>query len=476
MNFDKINNIPEQTSFVKRFGTNIRPVIESDESLLHIFKKITDNENIANQYDAEKLDKIMEKFETKVFIMEKNKSKYDQNAKRILLSASDPLSFITMNELVNRLSSNRRCKSIGLIADGVAGVSFDKLFKEQKDEGSKFQSIRAGKPYVEGDKYDKNVPVFADILRLTEPGGFDIALLPCESLNTPSNSLLFSSKENLGAKELYIIFDGWGFDRKDLIEQIGKSDKIDGIFCNDEFAKKILLNLLKDAKDKFKDRIYPTGTPVLDTLEADRKELYAQSGREKMGIGKEEKVVLFLGDISWYFDAGRTNISENVNEETFEKTLQAMTSFCKKNMQQKYVFLVRPHPRDPRKDELKELSAVSLPDNLRVIFSDNLNIQESIYSSDIIASIKSTENFLAKLRGKKSIFLAFKDKGLGLDLLKSNYSEEIVDALKNDKDVVLATDTDELEVELEKILNVTPGEVVDNPGNYTENLIKKLLE
>lgn len=93
-----------------------------------------------------------------------------------------------------------------------------------------------------------------------------------------------------------------------------------------------------------------------------------------------------------------------------------------------------------------------VPENLKIISAtkEEISMSEVSYSADIIVGIISTENFLAPLRGRKSVFLGYEGKGMGGDLLNIEYSKEILDAIDKDKNVNIVSSPEDFASYLKK--------------------------
>jgi len=420
--------LDQEVNYLKDHADIIKPALDSNPDLKDYFDQVVrDHGNV----DAQKVREVIEDVETQVFLLEKNESEYDALAKRVLLSSSDPLEFKTACALMDHLRQDRRCRGVGFLTDGVGGQDFKKVFKNQSGK-TQFKSFKGDQVFgkdEDDESYDRATPVLYDALKTAENSPYDVALVPLESSDTPSGSLLYSAKSTFGAKKLYLIFDGWGGMTADssFVKNFKKMDEIDGIMCNDELAQKILQHQLPE---ELRSKILVTGTPVTDSLELDRAEEYAQNGRDRLNLKPEDIAVLFLGDISTYHKTNN-QVNPRINEETFSQTLAAMIEVAQAQPEKKFSLLLRPHPRDPNKEELFALSQQSLPENLKIITAgrDEVSMQEAAYAADIITSIVSTESFLAPTRGKRGVFLGYKQSGLGGKVLEGLYGSDLVKSI-----------------------------------------------
>lgn len=97
---------------------------------------------------------------------------------------------------------------------------------------------------------------------------------------------------------------------------------------------------------------------------------------------------------------------------------------------------------------------------------------EASCAADIVASIISSENFIASRRGKKAIFLGYKEDGLGDTIIRRFYSKEIVKAIVEDKNIDIVSSPDEFFDKIKQFLD--PAEIVE-PPKETEKSVDKIL-
>ena len=238
--------------------------------------------------------------------------------------------------------------------------------------------------------------------------------------------------------------DGWG-GMSNILRSEGKKnvEKIDGIFCNDELARDMILYALPEFS---KEYVFITGSPVFDTLKEKDPKGFREAAKEKMGLKNEAISVLYLGDISLDHSKGYKT-DKRINEKTFEYTLNAIIKLAEAEPSREFVFLVRPHPRDSNKEELLAiLNRHTSPGNLQFKSAGvkDCSMQEARYASDIVASIGSTENFFARKLGRGAIFLSYPDN-LGEKVLRKIYGEEILEQIgKNDPMIKVAYSPEEV--------------------------------
>lgn len=338
----------EKLGFIKRHGREIKPITKDLETLKAAEDMPADFETILDS----KIEGVLEEFETKVFILEKSKSRPDQ--KKILVEADNPGAYGEIKTLIAALEQDDRCGGIIAVVSGIAAVSF------QKDFGKVFSQVR-----------EKDKPVLSDILEATQRKPVDAVVATLSAQNAPDSVALFGSKSSLGAKKLFLVLDGWGapYWNKVLSENRNNLEKIDGIFCNDELAKSLFCDKFPDFPV---DKIYAFGTPALDSLDIEHGDEYRKSGREKLGIDENTKVLLYLGCVS--SEAKRIyGGREDVDEKTFQDTFRRVVKLAEENPDQNFVFALRPHPRDDKKEEKYQFArSIALPPNLS--FKDGGNV------------------------------------------------------------------------------------------------------
>jgi len=445
----KPNNLEDRINFLRKYSSEVRPTIQ-DASTMDFL------EGAGEEVTEGQLNAILEKFETKVFTLEKQESECTPDAQRILLTVDNPGAYNAIAPLVSQLLADVRCSGMVVLTSGVAGSNFESQF------GRTFNQIRDGDKRVIDDISEvvsgTNVP--------------DIVIASLSNDNGPESIALYAGKSVFGAKKIYVIFEAW----MGLGSVFGKNkqnmDKIDGFFCNDELAKKIILNYLPQFEE---GGIHVTGTPVLDSLEIDKANSYRQQIRDRFGIGEDVHSILYLGDVSADYKSMNGTFDPRINEKTLEKTVASIKQLALANPEKQYAVLLRPHPRDPNKEELYNiLKLQDLPPNVTFVDarSSILSINEATYSADTIVSILSTENNLAPLRGRESIFLAYEDAGLGGDALKSMYNKEIIDLIASMPGVSVVSSREGFV----KSINDGPKRDTDTTFTYDGNASKKITE
>ncbi len=361
--------------------------------------------------DRERIGRALETLETKVFLLRKPESGFDEGAKKVLLTASEPLAQASIGPMIERFRTDRRVRGIGLMTDNVAGRYFSGALPG-------FMQLRCW----------MGCPVYYDAMRAAEDGPFDAALVTVDPRNSPNAASLYGAKSVFGARRLYFLATSWvGVGSTDLFsgERARQMDEIDAVFVNDALAGRIIRHQLPGYPI---GRIITTGTPIADSIDLRNAGQYTRAGREKLGLSDDETAVLVTGHISPPKERPQEGIHSRISEHTFELTFAEMARAAEAAPGRKFALVVRPHPRDPNKEELLRIAHQPVPGNLRVIAGPNdvASMQEAAYGTDATASIVGTDNFLAPMRGRQGIFLAYEGLGMGGDLLKQLYGEDIV--------------------------------------------------
>lgn len=434
----------DKLNFIRKFAGGIKPVVSEP----NLVDAVTEGKDIGE----ESAEKILRESETRVFLYEKKSAAPD--AKSFLLEASEPLAYMTIGPIVERLKADPRCKSFCLLADNYAGKEIQK---------------RGDADLVEAKD---NKLLMAEI-----PGDFDVGIFLVEPKNSPNSLVINSGKTVFGAKKLYGVVSGWsGVGSESDIFKDGVNNKqndVDGILCNDDLAKTILEHQLPEFP---KDKITIVGSPVIDALDRHKAKELCQNGREALGISPDDYVFLYLGDISDYHNSG-FDCDDHINEKTFDNFSSAAIATAESNPEQNFVLLVRPHPRDPNQEQLKKISQRTVPKNLQIKWADRgvIGIQEATYAADFISSIMSTENILARLRGKKSVFLGY-DNRLGKAVLEQVYGQELLGIIDSQPGLKVAFSQDQV-VEYIKVCleDKNKDSFVNLPTNQ-EDSVGKMLE
>lgn len=450
-----MGNEEEKIRFLREHEKEILPVT-GDSDALKAIRDHTDLPDSDSQgSSAEKIEGILEQFETKVFLYEKAGAL--PGSKRVLIEAAEPLAFTLMSPVLARLREDPRCRAICLLTDNISGKKFvDTL-------GSEFTRI---------DDHAK--PVFSEI-----PGPFDVAIVGVEPPNSPNSPLLFGAKSVFGANRLYFVVSGWlGVGGTKLFDKdrMRSMEEIDGWFVNDDLAKKILLNRIPSIDEA---RVYSTGTPVTDGIGHENSEECRREGRKKLGLSDDTHAILYLGDISSAYQDIGYETDSRINEKTFAMTLDAVGRLASREGQKKFAVLYRPHPRDPNKEEFLSIARTRVPENLSVISAEvgTVTIEEAGYAADLVLSIVSTGNFLARLRGRNAVFLGYDEKGLGKIVLSQVYGSDLLEIIKNTNGLSVVSSPDELVKYLTWEVSVAPPKYdTEKPsGDSISKILDKIL-
>ncbi len=450
----------EKVGFINEHANEIAPLLS-----------VYDNMNTHEVRDEATADRLLERFETKAYRFDKQKEEYDTEAKRVVISFSDPSDFSAEMPIIERLMSDRRCSGVSVVTDNVAGVGFAKFAHEHPQFIQEHSVVKANNI----DPHDD--PVFLDINRAIDDA--DIAIVGLESTNAPSGIMLFNAKSMFGAKKLYVMNGGWvGLGAKiDSFEQMGMMDEMDGMFVNDALAAKITRSQIPDV---MKEKIFETGTPALDALEVTKGKEFESRGREILGITEDEIALLYCGDISNGYDQIDPEASKRINEETFFKTLESIIDASKNSPAKKFVLMVRPHPRDGNKEELLQ-PRLELPPNLRIVHATKevISMQEAGYAADTLFSIISTENIMQTLRGKESIFLGYRDPGLGYNTLKIVYGDDLQIIASHEGITLVESDEalrSKLETSVRHLAKEYPPEENATPHTSVDNILNVIFD
>lgn len=428
----------EKEQFIKNHAQEIKPLLGDEER--RIIQNLEEESEFANnERTNQELAEILETFETRVYLYEKDDAAPD--AKRFVLAASEPLAYQTVMPLLERLKRDPRCAAIGFITDNVSG----KRFAECNDP----DFVRL---------HDDTKTVLYDILRMVEQKPFDIAVACIDPPNAPQSVLLHAAKGTLGAKKLYFIAGGWaGLGAEGGAEAVKSKTRevVDGIFCNDELAKFLIQ---KDDPLFPEDKIYPIGTPALDSLELEKVAEYNERGRREHGISEDAYVIFYGGGIQKTF-AELYGSRLDIEQVTLYETAQALLRVASENPEQQFALILRSHPReDPdARAAIYSLSGIEFPSNITLVSGhrdDWANVNEINAVADVVVSLVGTDTLFARFRGKDGVFLAYEGKGLGADLLETVYPNGGVDAIRK-----------------------TPGvTLVSSPENFAQFLKQKIAE
>ncbi|MEK7531873.1 MAG: hypothetical protein AAB545_03040 [Patescibacteria group bacterium] len=425
---EKIGFRADEISFIKKNSNEILGILDDPEEREAV-KRISEETLFPDDDVWQKMGRgILERFETKIFEFEKKEA--DKNAKRVLVTSDNPGSFGAIKNIIRALENDSRCKGIVALVSGVAGKQFTGEFPIFK-------------------KIHEERTVLGDIIEVSKNEPIDVALASVSVKNGPEGLVLFGAKSNLGVSKTFFLFEGYGTPGGTfLLGNNERMESIDGIFCNDEFAKKILGQRMPEYPQ---EKIHICGVLSSEGFELEKAESYREETRRKLGIDSNAFVVLYLGDL---FSDGKDEgfLDPDIDIKTLEKTILAVSQFSHNNVGG-VVIIVRPHPRDPQKENLLAIGEkIALPENLSIRKGASpLSFNGVAYASDVIVSIQGTENFFAPLRGKPSVFLAYNDLGLGGDALRQAYDEALIEEIRQIRGISIASSSEALTGILEKV-------------------------
>ncbi len=427
----------EKTRFVKKHEREILPLSE---------------EKNLSTLGPRELENVLEIFETKLFFHEKK-----TDGSHILLTSDNPGSYSAIQPLLRELEDDPSCGALSIIISGIAEKKF------LHDFGYLYKGIR------------KEHHLIGDLLTQASQKPIDIILASVSSENGPESIALFGGKSSLGSQKIFFISEGWSGLGSAFMVNSERMDDINGIFCNDELAKKIILYQIPNFP---KEKILVTGTPVLDTLEFSRAEEYRAETRENLQITKDTFTFLYLGDVSGSYE--EIGVQSDFNEKTFLFSLESLRTVARKRKDKKLAFVFRPHPRDPRKENFYRLvKDFQLPDNMSIHEGGSaFSINQVSYGADVISSIVSTENHFASLRGPKAIFLGYEE--MGEKILESVYGDKILEEIRQTQNISVVSNSEELEDTLMGLIDENFTEISNNPkvptkGSVTEKVLNVIF-
>ena len=391
-------------------------------------------------------DDEVEQLETNVYTFENPDA--EEGAKRVLVTSNDPGSFNAVKHVVRNLIANPRCRGVTALISGNAAENFTKEFP-------RFERVREQEVDEHGNERVKSV--FEDVGDLAEKRPVDVALLSLSTRDGPEVPMLFAGKDVFGARKTFVLVDGWGklegpFTRTNT----DNMEHIDGIFCNDEFEKTLIESALPAYPP---DYIHPYGTPVFEHLELDKAAEYRSETRKKLGIGADAFVVLYVGDVSLDYEGWKGVDSTNINIQTFEKTREALERWAIAHPDREVVLLVRPHGRAKKKPETIHdwdylIRAADEPHsfgNFSLRNASGPSMNEVAYTADAVASICSTENQVAPLRGLPAIYLGYGEEGLGKEVLGRLYGSENLPRLDGIPGISIVSSENDLQRALDQV-------------------------
>lgn len=419
----------ERLRFLTEHAEEFLPATADRELLSAIEHSLPDAADLAT---LERVKRAVEQLETKVYRLEKALADVEPGAQRVLLTASETLAYRSVEPLIAAMRTDRRVRSIGLVTDNLAANLFAGHldgFEQQRQPGA---------------------PMMYDAMRMAEDEPFDVTIVPVDPRNSPNAIGLYGAKSAFGTKRLYFLATGWvGVGASSIFapERREQMDEIDGVFVADRLAGDIIRHQLPELPP---DRILETGVPVVDALDRGHGADYARSGREKLGLDPDTLTVLLLGFVSPPKGSGST-LHERISEQTHELTLHAVAEAARRHPDRKYAVINRPHPTDPNAGELLQMAEQEWPENMRVVDGREASVtmQEAAYAADVTASITGTDTFLAPRRGRRGVFLGYREPGMGGQVLDGLYGPELEEVIGQGEGLSIVESPNALTIVLE---------------------------
>lgn len=444
-----MTNREDKIRFIRQHATEIKPILSDSEK--ETLEMLARNSGGLGKNDKE-IDAIVEEFETKIFLYEKANPPHE--GKGVLISANDGGAYTAISPIIDALKNDSRCRGIGLLASGIAEKRFIR-----SSENSNFDLVTVS----------DSSNVITRVLDLTREKLFDIGIGTVTSVNGPESLVLYAGKSSLKLKKLYFILEGWTGLGSSFAEGGRNLDWLDGIFCNDLLAKKVVQKTLPNFPE---DRIFTTGTGQLDSLELDKAEIYELQTRQKLELGPDTIAVLYFGGISSII-SDQYGVDEKIEEKTFSQVLDAVCAAAQNNPKKKYALLLRTHPADPNKEEYGRIAeGKSLPSNVHYINANfPITINEACYGADMIFSTCSTENFKAHFRNRVGGFMAFDAPRMGYDFLRAMLGENIIQTIAETEGVLIVKSPEELSSYLSGFERVKNNRPAVRPENSTQKIL-----
>lgn len=203
-------------------------------------------------------------------------------------------------------------------------------------------------------------------------------------------------------------------------------------------------------------KILPLGQPILDKTYAEVCKLNRNAIKERLGISKSQKVILF-SPTKYY----KWNEDLSVREIGDESIINVPIFSILKKIAQTYnlVVIIRPHPIY---DNIKEYEKYLYSPHINYFDTENLNLYEAIAISDIVLTYISTIAVQSIICGKA--------------VFTYNYDESekyIMDSYKN-APFLFSRNYQELESSLNTFLS--QSDILVNDSFYQEGATKRISE
>ncbi|MBI4065726.1 hypothetical protein HY412_00840 [Candidatus Kaiserbacteria bacterium] len=409
-----------ESRFLREHKTEFGPIVTSEVAIA-----LQEDTHLTSAQITESIERV----ETKILVWERPQAAAD--AKRVLLEASEPAAYRTIKPLIAFLQHDERCRAITLVTDNTAGKNF---MDEQESSG--FKQVR-----------DPNQPVFADIA-----GPFDSVLVLSEPKNSPNKPFLYGGKSVYGDDRTKIFFMLDGVLGHTTHEQFTAQtaehmDFIDTIGVANEFSKQ----LLAAAVPRLRGRIRVVGSILLQSFKDDliKNKLFEthdveeerRSLRETLKVPQDAVMVLYSGFPSIDYvalggkaDADPAQGEKTLNQETFERTLEAVKIAALENPDKTFALAIRTHSRAAGIDNELRVPDV-LPGNLHIIWASGLPLtyDDVANAADVIAcQSTSTEVLYAPYRGVVAAVSGYAGKGMQDELNKKIFGSGLTTFKKSD--------------------------------------------
>ena len=321
-----------------------------------------------------------------------------EGAKSLMITVSQPGPLVALVPLIEELSSHPDCAEIAIFGADVGMQDFYKHPQLSKLEYSMVADITT----LSTEDF------FSSLLAHTAISAPSVVITTNESILGPQLIMQCLAKKSLGAAFLVLVAEspdcslGLPYELG-LLNTYPEIAPIDLFLCNDELTESVVKFLVGDRSTA---QVLVTGTGQLDSIYQTDTARLRQSALEKLSLSGTEKCFLFLGDIAESYPI-ESRIDLDLNNKSFEALLQATSSLALMNPSTEYRLLLRPHPRDARKDEISQYSKCVLPSNIKITEapSSRCTIDEASAITLAVLSTTRTEVFKAPLRGLEGIFL-----------------------------------------------------------------------
>lgn len=393
--------------------------------------------NVGQDLSKGNTDRILETYETKVFVYKSPEERPD--AQRVLLEASQPANYAIVKSLLQALVNDARCSGATLLTDNVAGKRFD------TDASLRLQR-------KQNDHF-----VMADV----PPGPYVSALAIDEPVNSATPFVLESAKSAFEAGRVYF----WSLQLFDprWKDSLGNAD---AILTTNDFTAALTRAVIGDPQKE----IVQVGSPLIDAIDQDKEPLLRTEGRRTLGIPETATVVFHSSIVPGTF--AMWGESPALNDTTFLQTIEGTIRAAQGNPDKEFVLLIRIHPR--MKNVYQFPPAGDLPRNVRIVDGDSASYDEVVYASDVLCcNPLSTEVILAPYRGRRAIVLAYSGKGQLGEIIEGMYGKEAKAFLENNAHAAYVDSPNALS----RIIASSFGKIapIPGPGRSSTDTVKEIL-